>query len=1827
MSQEQEISLQVIGQTVAGGGWTADLLKDGEVIQRSLHIADPLDAEGKAICRWYLQQYVQQFTFSLDRAAKAEALLDEYPRKLLRQLPLRQAVLSHFSDQIYSLTHTTISIDIYQRDIDGGDQPEDNMHQLFWETLESTELWGYPTWHIIVRRCMKLQAALPAPQPETINPWVDGDGSATINILLVVARDLTSHPSVYDDVSPSIATATLLKLRHHLNKVPGRMKLNVEVVRPGTFEAFKKHLQRTEQTRGRSYYHMVHFDMHGRVGLRKGSGSKYAMLYFSKSGSFETAPTPGVRVGKVLKTHGIPFAVLNACESARASDGDDANIAKLFLKNGLRGVIGMSFKISSSSVGLFLDRFYWLLLAQGASFAASAAAGRDALRSSPMRPARYGSQRHLNDSFVAVVYEDGSDPALSWPTLQSDLGSLGFGYDANWYHLHHHNAFTLGSNVQELLPDSALVGSQIPLLKQDLVGRDFELLRLEKVITEHRLLYLSGLAGVGKTVLVKHAASTWKSTNFVQFTVYIDFDKEALKTGQDLLEEMLRQFFMQDPSTQQAGLWSMTSRSLLSYGIEELENRVMHILSRFNTAVILEDLEPAPLPLDMGKILIEEISPIVKRLLGLAREENRSTQLYVILTSRRKSPHYLEAELDHELGKSCYDLGGLGLPDAIELSKGILQKAGEPVDEWRSEDADWLESVIHLVQGIPSVLLDILPLQQSRGIPWRQFFKRLHQGIFLSRAEIKKDRLEECAASKQIYSTLFTESYSLLLCLGSIFWHEAVSMKQLIGIFLDIADDPLKEDFQHGRGGGTIFWNELFYGFVDDRGFIREDQKGILHIHPMLTIIGRGHLYDSHINLSNRVLLQKSIGTSMEVCPLHLLDEDEAFPANVFNLLSVFEWCTHEVPASQWPLNVLGSPMRINFTKLPLALRAHLQENQFTLLKEMSFKFPLIEDKVGHASLYALTLLSFCFGERDLDRATWKRVLETSAKGHPLVASLSPDDDAEAVKLCRGCLLAASIVSAHRLREFDQAHTSWKSLQLLQDELGLPTLPPLSAHTTMLDLEAIQKAYLDETGPTDKKPGFGDPSLYKFLLASILSGVESDMKKWEQGESPITESLDKESDLEKRLASLLSIEAINSAFPPGIDCPAHVLELILFNRVDRPLPPVEPNARRKLADLEEAYDAGEWIDTCERHLALALNALMGDQFEEATSHLESIFAVAEMAPASPSLLLTLHGCQKRMIKATWAYLCHTSIFLPKFFDRGSGYGFARQLDKELHLSSIDERFWATQALIWPSRECLSDKRPPSKWWQWWEWLLESQGQGKTWVTYMRANLGLYLEQARLMDHIFIFSGHNNFEKALSLLSELELACNDTVFTHFATHMSPLQSIRDCLELALEQSLIGQKLAAWNHSCQLLNDYRALIDDLACLGPTFCSWLPNKSIEGFRFAAERFDLLRYQVEMRDKSLSVDPAELREVHQDFVLAIEQGRFARLDVNDVLAVRCKSLELMLDKATKDRRWKDGIKYCDEHLMLTQSSEDEYLGLRNRVIGVKEECHWHLVREDLEEAENDLDFNKCVQLLDQQMSMHFFNNMPDDPAIRLWLNDISDGPPESHVAIDPSEATSCKRKSSQQRAPSVSTEEYTENMSAISKKRKMDNQYITFRAEDMKTGTMHNPPPRPSLESSELSEAITTKTISETSSFWCEMRRLPADDAGLEYQELNVDAPPPVAANLVQFFGELSKGIGVLPYEAKEDITSYVQQQKDWSLQPWKMAFLEKGDESNATLPGSVPTWEDLFNLCLQARDCFIEGHDGTSWKLEVHYGFLKKIFRTSGAGHDGSLDFMSW
>lgn len=131
--------------------------------------------------------------------------------------------------------------------------------------------------------------------------------------------------------------------------------MNIEIVRPGTIKAFKDHFATSECRHGPGYFHVVHFDLHCKVTARPGAleKKKYAFLYFSHPTEERTKPERVQKVASILQRYQVPFVVLNSCESAIAALGDDANIAKVFCRGGIRNVVAMSFKVSSSASPYF----------------------------------------------------------------------------------------------------------------------------------------------------------------------------------------------------------------------------------------------------------------------------------------------------------------------------------------------------------------------------------------------------------------------------------------------------------------------------------------------------------------------------------------------------------------------------------------------------------------------------------------------------------------------------------------------------------------------------------------------------------------------------------------------------------------------------------------------------------------------------------------------------------------------------------------------------------------------------------------------------------------------------------------------------------------------------------------------------------------------------------------------------------------------------------------------------------------------------------------------------------------------------------------------------------------------------------------------------------------------------------------------------------------------------------------------------------------------------------------------------------------------------------
>ncbi|KAH7302899.1 hypothetical protein B0I35DRAFT_365852 [Stachybotrys elegans] len=235
----------------------------------------------------------------------------------------------------------------------------------------------------------------------------------------------------------------------------------------------------------------------------------------------------------------------------------------------------------------------------------------------------------------------------------------------------------------------------------------------------------------------------------------------------------------------------------------------------------------------------------------------------------------------------------------------------------------------------------------------------------------------------------------------------------------------------------------------------------------------------------------------------------------------------------------------------------------------------------------------------------------------------------------------------------------------------------------------------------------------------------------------------------------------------------------------------------------------------------------------------------------------------------------------------------------------------------------------------------------------------------------------------------------------------------------------------------------------------------------------------------------------------------------------------------------------------------------------------------------------------------------MLDDNQIHLWLENVPDHP-------DSDCAAPRKRKQLQQFTPPHSTSG-TSGMEHTStpKRRRIGDDDKTPRAKGARTGSQLS-----SLSSISLPPSQQGDMPTQASSPRRQFMGLNLDIGGLECKQLDSDHPPLAAARLVQKLLEIDMGIDILPHEKQSEVTRILQE-KGLNSKTWRSAFKDEGAD---TLPGRVPSWEELNTVREQAMECFNSDHEEFSWNMEVHHPLLKSIFRASGSDSGQPFDFMS-
>lgn len=1509
MRNQKRVSLQLIARQAINDGWAVEIIKDATTVQRGVRVRDPLSPDQRSTCRWYLEQYVECLPFSVDRAKEAELLLENYPEDLLRQLSLREVLASDLKDAPFNLDSVLLSIEVCHNSDDGGCSV-DTIHRLFWELLEDPELWCHPRLAVVVERSVSSPHSDRPLQTDRLDCWKQPDGTLTLNVLVVVARNITQTPSTYDDISPFLATDALIKVQKILAETRSPIQIRLEIVRPGTFASFINHLERARTIHGKhGYFQVVHFDMHGTIGTRKGKLNSYGFLRFNNPASDGTISVPGKLVGKILEKFEVPFAVLNACESARACLGDDANIAQQFLNHGVRKVLGMSFRVASSAAAIFLEAFYHAFLVSGCSISEAAAMGRRSLRMNPMRPARYNQQKRRQDSFVAVTYGSGFDSVLTQSTYSWQRPFM---------------------DPTVLLP--AIRGASPPTLATgELYGRDFDLLRLEKRLLQTHFVYLSGLAGVGKSVFLSRAVFLWKSTNFVDAVIVIDFSKEPILSGEDVSLAILRQLLSQvNVPKYQPRLWTIPSRSLQSYDNVMVDAILVKILSEIESILIFDGLDipltphPSHLALPLSESSFACLCQLINSLVALSQNSNKKKPRLVFV-ARRADAQWLETLIGRQFLPLLFELKGLTLASAIDLSHQVLQTCGEDTQQWSYEDADHLVDIVQLLACNPSALLGVLPLQRALKIEWRLFYRGLHHGLFASVTDLERVDFGASHFCREIRhaSVNLRQGHFFFICLFALYWDEAVSVAVLQSIFSETANSSLRQDF-HIPGRSELYdqWPLMLLSFVLDRGYVRVSDGGTcLHIHPLLTVVGRAYLSALVTTPEDRRKMRTKFCSSLESLHSIFCQQKQGLKIGIANILSSVDFCLTDVPPKNWPLSLFATLSDPTLSSsLPLTTRSVLQEQIFQLLKLLSAKFDEVEQKVRYMEFFVIVLLRIV-STLENSSQSWECASELSFIGLRLLPSLDQQSLALNTQLYQSCLLLVHFLSSFSLGEDARRQRSWQSSMPLKDEL----CERLSQEGSPLpDLQ-----HLD-------------------LLSAGIDGIGTMARDIEETQECTAVS--------EQQAPELSVNINIDQFKQMLGFDERNLQFPMAN--------TEADANRN-KDLESSYETGDWVQSLEHHEKMAIEASNGYRFEEAEQHIVSMRAILTKVSAPRKLFDALDNT-KRAIQAEYkSYLIFCTLYQPTSEDGG-------------HTA---EAPWPEEALGEPEstrksqmprptrpdirsvaiamKEC---KENPRKWWEWWE---IGSGQYSGWIAQVYDNSIRYREEARLMNEVHGACMAKDINAALSLIHRLDAICKDGIFADYELRPSPLQRVINYFKTAPCQSKI---LHNWQ-AALASDDFKtakALLDNLSASVRLNGSPLTPSNVEALYVLTDRERLLNFTLQFHAAAKGRQLSSCQKLYYGFLQLVETGELSRIRPEEIMLLKSEALWKLIQQAAEDKQWNDGISYCDEFLVLCNGLRKCDLQARDACVQVKFSCEWGLAQEDLTAAETNLDFDKCLELVD---------------------------------------------------------------------------------------------------------------------------------------------------------------------------------------------------------------------------------------------------------------------
>ncbi|MBE9162974.1 tetratricopeptide repeat protein [Tychonema sp. LEGE 06208] len=560
----------------------------------------PFDSKVLADLRWYLEEYLR-FPYGLEpeNAKKIEQKLQAWGQQLFDLVFRSSEKAREFFQEATRAGLDKCEISIVS------DNPA--VLNLPWELLFA------PDYQFLAPLLAGMYRSL---SEYAVRAELGTMSDEQLNILLVIARPYGERDINFQ----TIARPMLEALK------PIQKQVNLTVLRPPSLKQFEAELNARK-----GFYHIVHFDGHGdfqadskTVQTQYGKSGEGVLVFEDNDGEPEIVTAR--EIAQYLTDCRVPIFILNACKSGQAGEEAFSSVAGQLVKLGAKGVVAMAYSVYATGAKHFMGRLYGELV-RGQDIASAVAAGRKSMSIDKLRDSPKGLLP-LQDWLVPVLYQQEPCRPFRPKAATSSFADLMAESDTE-------------ATLAVDLPEVSGYG---------FIGRDYDILCLERAFRQNHIVLLQGMGGVGKTELAGGFARWLGDTQGRKSGVFFtSFERGA---G---LSQVINQIGR--------AKWG---EKFASATAEKQQDVVRKYLQTNPCLLIWDNFEPVngfpqgnPPLVPAGER--ESLKQFLKQL--------RGGKSWVLITSRREE-NWLDC------GYALRELRGLVQPDAEELAARILKEAG-----------------------------------------------------------------------------------------------------------------------------------------------------------------------------------------------------------------------------------------------------------------------------------------------------------------------------------------------------------------------------------------------------------------------------------------------------------------------------------------------------------------------------------------------------------------------------------------------------------------------------------------------------------------------------------------------------------------------------------------------------------------------------------------------------------------------------------------------------------------------------------------------------------------------------------------------------------------------------------------------------------------------------------------------------------------------------------------------------------------------------------------------------------------------------------------------